>query len=251
MDNTTRFSNRVDAYVKYRPSYPTEAIDCLYHEIGFDRSPVIADIGAGTGIFSKLLLDRGSSVMAVEPNKEMRESAELELGARAGYRAVPGSAEETGLADQSVDYIVCAQSFHWFERAAARKEFRRILKPGGKVVLIWNSRMTKGTPFREEYDWLLHQYGVDYEKLKHKNISPTDLASFYNPEPMREARFVNGQSFDFDGLCGRLTSSSYIPLPGDAAYEPMMEELRSIFDRNERDGRVPFDYETEIYWGEL
>ncbi|WP_127531144.1 class I SAM-dependent methyltransferase [Paenibacillus kobensis] len=251
MDNTKRFSDRVDMYVKYRPSYPAEAIDFLYDKVGFSTSSVIADIGAGTGKFSKLLLDRGSSIMAVEPNKEMRESALLELGGQAGYRAVPGTAEQTELADQSVDFIVCAQAFHWFDRVAARQEFRRILRPGGKAVLIWNSRLTEGTPFREEYDQLLHRYGVDYHKLKHKNISPADLAAFYHPEPMQEARFVYGQSFDFDGLCGRMKSSSYIPLPGDPAYEPMMQELQAIFARNEQDGQVPFEYETEVYWGEL
>jgi Methylase involved in ubiquinone/menaquinone biosynthesis len=251
MNSKERFSNRVDAYVKYRPSYPAEAIAHLYHTIGLSRSSIIADVGAGTGKFSELLLNQGSPVIAVEPNKEMREAAEQRLSANPLFRAVPGSAEETGLPDHSVDFIVCAQAFHWFDRKAARQEFARILKPGGQVVLIWNSRMTSGTPFREAYDRLLHTYGIDYAKLMHKNISPADLAAFYAPKPMAEARFVNSQSFDFEGLSGRLHSSSYIPTKDHPNYEAMMKELRVIFDQNEQDGLAALDYETEVYWGEL
>ncbi|MBD3917683.1 class I SAM-dependent methyltransferase [Paenibacillus sp. PR3] len=246
-----RFSNRVDAYVKYRPSYPAEAIAHLYHTIGLSRSSVIADVGAGTGKFSELLLNQGSPVIAVEPNKEMREAAEQRLGANPLFRTAPGSAEETGLPNHSVDFIVCAQAFHWFDRSAARQEFARILKPGGQVVLIWNSRITSGTPFREAYDRLLHTYGIDYAKLMHKNISPADLAAFYAPKPMEEARFVNSQAFDYEGLSGRMHSSSYIPTPDHPQYEPMMKELRRVFDQNNQNGLVAFDYETEIYWGEL
>ncbi|QKS48712.1 class I SAM-dependent methyltransferase (plasmid) [Paenibacillus cellulosilyticus] len=251
MNSKERFSNRVDAYVKYRPSYPPEAIAHLYDTIGFGKDSIIADVGAGTGKFSELLLSQGSHVIAVEPNNEMREAALQKLGANPHFQAVSGSAEETGLPDQSVDFVVCAQAFHWFDRIAARQEFARILKPGGQVVLIWNSRIISGTPFRESYDRLLHTYGIDYAKLMHKNISPTDLAAFYAPKPMAEARFIYGQSFDFDGLSGRLHSSSYAPTPDHPNFEPMMKELRAIFDQNEQDGLVPFEYETEIYWGEL
>lgn len=251
VNSKERFSNRVDAYVKYRPSYPSEAIAHLYDTIGFGENSIIADVGAGTGKFSELLLSQGSTIIAVEPNKEMGEAAEQRLGANPKFRAVPGSAENTGLPDHSVDFIVCAQAFHWFDRALTRQEFARILKPGGQVVLIWNSRIISGTPFRESYDRLLHTYGIDYAKLMHKNISPTDLAAFYAPQPMSEARFIYSQSFDFEGLSGRLHSSSYIPTPEHPQYEPMMKELRTIFDQNEQDGLVPFEYETEIYWGEL
>lgn len=251
MDSKERFSNRVDTYVKYRPTYPGEAIDYLYDVVGLRLQGEVADIGAGTGIFSELLVQRGSHVTAVEPNQEMREAAEQKLGGEQNFRTVSGSAEATGLPDQSVDFIVCAQAFHWFDRSATQKEFRRILKTGGKVVLIWNSRLTHGTPFREEYDRLLHTFGTDYHKLNHKNISPEALASFFKAGEMHEARFTNGQAFDFEGLRGRLLSSSYSPVPGDDNYEPMIQELRNLFDRNKQDGKVSFDYETELFWGEI
>lgn len=252
MNSRERFSNRVDSYLKYRPSYPKEVIDYLYDFVGLRSNSKIADIGSGTGIFSKLLLERGSYVIAVEPNQAMRVAAEQMLESNPNFQTITGSAESTGLPDQSVEFIVCAQSFHWFDHLAAQTEFRRILKPGGRVILIWNSRLTSGTSFREEYDQLLHTYGTDYEKVNHKkNISQTMLLSFFKEGTMHEERFKMSQEFDFEGLRGRLLSSSYSPLPGHPNYNPMMTELRNLFDRNNQDGIVLFDYETEIFWGEV
>lgn len=251
MNSKERFSNRVDAYQKFRPGYPKEAIDYLYGTVGLRSDSRIADIGAGTGIFSKLLLERGSSVIAVEPNEAMRSAAEKTLAGHSNFQAVSGSAEATGLPDQSVDFIVCAQSFHWFDRDAAKAEFRRILKPDGRVILIWNTRLTKGTSFREEYNQLLETYGTDYKEVKHTNISKMNLQTFFKDGTMHEERFSMNQEFDFEGLKGRLLSSSYSPVPGHPNYEPMLTELRNIFDRNHRDGIVLFEYETEVYWGEV
>lgn len=251
MNNKERFSNRVDSYSKYRPSYPKEAIDYLYDSVGLRSNSKIADVGSGTGIFSKLLLERGSYVIAVEPNQAMRAAAEQMLESNPRFQTISGSAESTGLPDQSVEFIVCAQAFHWFDRSAAQAEFRRILQPGGRVVLIWNSRLIKGTPFREEYDQLLHTYGTDYEKVNHKNISQTILRSFFKEGTMHEVRFKMSQEFDFESLKGRLLSSSYSPIPGHPNYDPMITELRNLFDRNNEDGIVLFDYETEIFLGEV
>lgn len=251
MNSRERFTSRVDSYLKYRPSYPKEAIDHLYDVVGLRANSNIADIGSGTGSISKLLLERGSDVIAVEPNQAMREAAEQTLKSSPKFQSMAGSAESTGLPDQAVEFIVCAQAFHWFDRSAAQTEFRRILQPGGKVILIWNSRLTHGTSFREEYNQLLHTYGTDYEKVNHKNISQTMLLSFFKEGSMHEARFRMSQEFDFEGLKGRLLSSSYSPVPGHANYDPMMTELRNLFDKNNQDGLVEFDYETEIFWGEV
>lgn len=251
MNNKERFSNRVDSYVKYRPSYPKEAIDYLYNTIGLEPNCDIADIGAGTGIFSALLLERGSRVTAVEPNPEMRRAAEEKFAKDNHFRVLSGSAEKTELSDQSVDFIVCAQAFHWFDRDATQLEFKRILKPGGKVVLIWNSRLTYGTPFLEQYEQLVQAFGTDYTQVNHKNITPESLSSFFKTGQMQVAHFSNQQVFDFEGLSGRARSSSYIPAPGDPRYENMMTELRSLFERNKQDDKVFFEYETEIYWGEV
>ncbi|WP_219836793.1 class I SAM-dependent methyltransferase [Paenibacillus sp. R14(2021)] len=251
MNSKERFSDRVDTYVKFRPSYPVEAIDHLYAVVGLRPDSVVADVGAGTGIFSKLLLERGSSIIAVEPNNEMRSAAEATLAQESNFLAVCGSAEATTLTNQSVDFIVCAQAFHWFDRPAAQAEFKRILKPGGQAVLIWNSRLTQGTPFREGYDDLLRRFATDYEQMTHKNISSADLAAFFKPETMQEARFTMRQAFDYESLKGRLQSSSYSPMPGHPHYEPMIAALRELFDANAEDGKIQFDYETEVYWGEV
>lgn len=251
MNSKERFSDRVDMYVKYRPSYPKEAINYLYDTVGMNSKCEVADIGAGTGIFSAVLLERGSKVTAVEPNMEMRGAADKQLGGEQNFRILPGSAEETGLPDQSVDFIVCAQAFHWFDHSAAQLEFRRILTDGGKVVLIWNSRLIQGTPFLEEYDQLLHTFGTDYNKVNHQNISRDTLHSFFKTRTMQTANFHNQQTFDYKGLAGRLQSSSYSPASGHPNYKPMMKELRELFERNKQDGKVSFEYETEVFWGEV
>lgn len=250
-DNTQRFTDRVDTYVKYRPSYPGEAIDYLYGTVGLRPGGEVADVGAGTGKFTRLLLERGSVVYAVEPNEAMRTAAVAELGGTPGFHAVDGTAEATTLPDGAVDHIVCAQAFHWFDRAAAKREFRRLLRPGGHAALVWNSRLTEGTPFLEAYDKLLRTYGVDYEKVGHKNISEAALAEFFLPGEMCVARFPSGQLLDFEALSGRMRSSSYVPQPDHPNFEPMMAELRAIFERCNDKGLVSFDYETEVFWGRV
>jgi ubiquinone/menaquinone biosynthesis C-methylase UbiE/catechol 2,3-dioxygenase-like lactoylglutathione lyase family enzyme len=250
-DHTARFTNRVDDYVKYRPSYPTAAIDYLYNSIGLHEQAVIADIGAGTGILTRLLLARGGKVIGIEPNQAMREAAEQQSAGDPNVRFVLGTAESTGLPDQSIDYIVCAQAFHWFDRNATQSEFRRILKPGGKVILIWNTRITSGSPFREQYEQLLLSYGIDYINVKHTNITKDTLGSFYRKDELHEEKFYLNQWFDLEGLTGRLLSSSYSPVEGHPNYVPMMMELARIFERNQRNGEVSFDYETQVFWGEL
>ena len=251
MDSKERFSNRVDDYVRYRPSYPIEALDFLYSTVGFSQNACIADVGAGTGIFSALLLERGSEVIAIEPNAEMRKAAIERLGDRTGYKPLPGSAENTGLPARSVDHIVCAQSFHWFDRDKTKAEFQRIMKPNGKVVLIWNSRKTSGSAFLEQYEQLLLDYATDYDKVGHKFINEATLRAFFKIGTHRLDRFIMRQTFELAGLTGRLQSSSYSPLPGHPDYEPMLDGLGVIFRENEQDGVVHVDYDTEIYWGEL
>lgn len=235
--------------MKYRPSYPKEAIDYLYNTIGFRTNSDVADIGAGTGIFSKLLLERGSHVIGVEPNKAMREVAEKLQNEYDNFHVTAGSAEATGLMNESVDFVTCAQAFHWFDRDLTKVEFGRILRPGGKVVLIWNSRLTVGTPFLELYEKLLHTFGIDYVSVNHRNVSHEGLRSFFEQDGPQIVRFTNRQRFDFQELQGRLFSSSYCPTPGHPNYEPMMKELRSIFDQTQEHGCISMEYETEIFWG--
>lgn len=251
MNSKERFTSRVDTYTKYRPSYPQEAIDYLYEVVGLSLQSKVLDIGAGTGIFSRLLLDRGTPVTAIEPNEAMRAAAIHASEGNPNFQAVPGSAEATGMPDHSYDFIVCAQAFHWFDRTRAQAEFRRVLKPGGKAILIWNTRLTSGTPLLEGYEQLLQSLGTDYGEVNHRNISHEMLVSFFKPGGINEARFAILQVFDFDGLRGRLLSSSYSPQAGHPNFEPTMTALKELFERNEQDGTINLDYETEVYWGEV
>lgn len=249
-DPTRRFSDRVADYVRYRPGYPLELLQTLEREAGLGPDSVVADVGSGTGISAAMLLRSGCSVYAVEPNAEMRRSAEELLGERPGFHSVAGTAEETTLPDGSVDLVTAGQAFHWFDRDTARAEFVRILRPEGRVALFWNGRRTESTPFLRAYEELLHRFGTDYRQVDHLRIGAAEFAAFF-AAPYESWSFPNQQVFDFAGLRGRLLSSSYTPAPGHPDHEPMLRELRAIFERHEDGGRVRFEYDTELHLGRL
>lgn len=242
-----RFSDRVENYVRYRPGYPEEILPLLREETGITPDSFIADIGSGTGIFTALLLEAGLRVTAVEPNHEMRAEAERQLANRGAFVSVDGSASATTLPDQSVDLITAAQAFHWFEPLETRAEFDRILKPDGHIALIWNERELDTTPFLRDYEQLLIDFGTDYQDIRHENIGDSLDGFFHGPHTTH--LFTNVQRFDFDGLLGRLLSSSYAPPPGHPSHEPMIAELRRIFDAHQADGRVEILYQTKVHLG--
>lgn len=247
---TSRFSDRVRNYVLYRPGYPAEVMRVLREETGLAPAHAVADVGTGTGISAALFADNGNTVYAVEPNREMREAAEGALGGRPGFHAVDGTAEATTLPDASVDYVVAGQAFHWFDAPRARAEFRRILRPGGWVVLLWNVRRTESTPFLRAYEALLHEHGTDYAAVNHENVDQLALSSFFGgPYTVRSA--YNEQVFDWESLRGRLLSSSYAPNEGQPGYEGMMAALERIYREHQRDGRVAFEYDTRMYFGHI
>jgi SAM-dependent methyltransferase len=248
-DPTKRFSDRVENYVKHRPGYPGEVIDTLRAASGLTPASVVADIGSGTGILTRLFLEKGNEVFAVEPNEAMRAAAEHALGAWPGFQSRGGTAEATGLPPQGVDFIVAGQAFHWFDQGAARVEFARILKPDGWVALVWNERQTASSPFLREYEAFLREHGTDYQEVNHMRIDESVLAAFYAPGPFQRYTFFNRQEFDLDGLRGRLLSSSYIPQEGTPGYGPMMAALDVLFSRHAREGKVGIDYDTHLYVG--
>lgn len=248
---TERFSDRADNYAKYRPGYPPEILGALHDAGILKKNVAVADIGSGTGIFSALLLDAGYAVFAIEPNAAMRSFAEHALGGRSRFTSVDGTAEHTGLVDASVDAVVAAQAFHWFRTAEARAEFKRVLKPGGHAILIWNDRRIDSTPFLRAYEELLLKFGTDYTKVGHKQDHAGRLAAFFSGKPAWSRNFENTQSFDFEGLRGRLLSSSYVPDATQPGFQPMLDRLREIFETHAKDGRVSFDYDTRVYAGQL
>lgn len=250
-DPTRRFSSRVENYVKYRPDYPPEVVRLLEDECGLTRESVVADIGSGTGILSELFLRYGNRVYGVEPNREMREAGEVQLADFDNFVSVEGRAEATTLDAESVDFVTAGQAFHWFEREGARREFARVLRAGGWVILIWNDRRTGGTPFLEDYERMLLDYGTDYREVSEGWANEELIQPFFGAGRMLLKTFENRQVFDFDGLKGRLMSASYAPEPGHPNFPPMIETLASIFERYAEDGKVSVEYDTKVFYGRL
>mgnify|MGYP001179609542 CR=1 FL=1 len=250
-DSTLRFSSRVENYIKYRPDYPQAVIATLLEECHLTSASLVADIGSGTGLLTKLFLQRGNQVFAVEPNREMRAASEERLCTYPGFHSVAGRAEATTLADQSVDFVVAGQAFHWFDRPKARHEFFRILQRAGWVMLVWNEREIRTTPFLMAYDQLLHRHATDYAQVDHKQVDEAILADFYGPHGFKSRSFSQRQAFDYAGVLGRLLSSSYAPEAGHPNYEPMLVELSRIFQAHEVNGQVGFEYTTRMYYGQL
>jgi SAM-dependent methyltransferase len=251
LQSTARFSDRVDDYVRYRPDYPAALIEWLQREQGVNRDWRVADVGAGTGISSKMLLDAGYCVTAVEPNAPMRAAAEQWLGENANFNIIDGQADATGLADVSVDLITVAQAFHWFDEETTRREFARILRPGGLAAIWWNSRRLVGTRFLEGYEALLQTYGTDYTSVAERYADDASMRTWFGAGFTGSARFDHAQRLDFDALRGRLMSSSYAPTDGHPHHVPMLKALRELFDACAEHGTISFDYDTRVFAGHL
>jgi ubiquinone/menaquinone biosynthesis C-methylase UbiE len=247
---TTRFSDRVEKYALYRPSYPAEILPALHAECALDPSHVVADIASGTGIWTLILLENGNRVIGVEPNAEMRAAGQKILADFPAFQSVEGTAEATTLPDQSVDFVTAAQAAHWFDRERSRHEFSRILKPGGWLVLLWNERVTDSTKFLREYEQLLLTYGTDYQDIRHERTT-AEIEQFFPSLLYRQRTFEMRQEFDYTGVEGRLLSSSYAPGPDHPKHAAMLADLRRIFDGNSVDGKVAFEYKTRLYFGKL
>jgi SAM-dependent methyltransferase len=247
---TERFSKRVDAYVRFRPGYPPEVMETLRKETGLTPPAQIADIGSGTGISAEMFLADGHEVYAVEPNAAMRAAAEKQLARFPRFHSVDGTATATTLPNHRFDYIVAAQAFHWFEPGATRREFVRILKPGGWCVLLWNTRRADATPFLRDYENLLQRYGTDYRQVRHENVDAAAIQQFF-AGPLQERTFLHAQVLDYASLEGRLASSSYAPGPDHPQHAEMLDELRRLFAAHVEEGVVRMEYETQMYFGRL
>jgi len=252
LNPTKRFSNRVENYLRYRPRYPDQVISILRERIGLESPHAVVDVGSGTGFLAELFLKNGNSVTGVEPNREMREAGDDYLGGYPAFRSICGTAEHTGLDTASADMVVAGQAFHWFDAEAARREFLRILRPPGRTALVWNHRKIDETPFLAAYEALLRRYAVDYETVVHRTISADEnlLAGFFAPDGFQlDVIRDHEQVFDFDGLKGRLLSSSYAPAPGEPNHDAMLSELARTFNEYQQGGVVRFLYDTMIYHG--
>jgi len=251
MPNTVeRFSNRVENYIKYRPSYPKEILEVFRSEMNLTENSTVADIGSGTGISARLFLENGNTVFGVEPNAVMREAAEAFLSNFPKFQSIDGTAENTNLLDNSVDFVIAAQAFHWFDKDKTPAEFRRILREKGFVALIWNERQLDSNAFLRDYEELLKKYGTDYEKVRHDNLDKEIFEKSFQAE-FSAKTFLNVQTLDFEGLKGRVLSSSYMPSETDLRFEPMVIELQRLFEKYAESGKIQILYNTNIFYTRL
>lgn len=247
---TERFSNRVEEYRRHRPSYPPQIIDILQAEGALEPSSTVADIGAGTGLSTALFLPHAARVYGVEPNDAMRRQMQIDLAAYPNLTVTAGSAEDTGLDDASVDLIVAAQAFHWFRIDETRTEFRRILKPSGRVLLLWNERDIAGDALQREYEALLQTWISNYRNLAHKSLNEATIGDFFSARPRRFS-LPNRQTLTLEALKGRMLSSSYIPKPPSPIYDGLTAGVEQLFSRFQSDGVVTFVYKTNGWLGSI
>ena len=247
MDNTSKFNKKAGFYASARPTYAEGFLKKLYSDFGVSDKSVVADIGSGTGIFTRQLLQLGCSVYAVEPNDDMRIEAERELASFKGFHSVNGRAEVTGLNDRSVDFITVAQAFHWFEPVSFKRECARILKPDGKIFLIWNSRDEAAEINVRQYE-LFGKYCPDF-KIPSKDTTKSDkrISDFFDGKFVY-AEFENNLLYDMDKFISRGLSSSYSPKYGTAGYTEFVAELGSLFEEFSSDGIVTVPNKTRIYY---
>lgn len=250
-DPLTRFSDRAEDYAKYRPHYSHDVVHALQQACGLRAEHLIADVGCGPGLLAEVFLENGNRVIGVEPNPEMRIAGEKYLAGHPKFEMIDGSAERTTLPDASVDFVAAGQAFHWFRPPEARVEFARILKPGGWAVLVWHDRSTEATPFLREYEQFVRRHAIDYEQISHKWVAGYGAVEhFFAPNEMKLIHQHSEQRIDYDGLRGRLLSSSYIPRSGPR-HQAMMNELPQFFASHAAGHRLTLEYDTKIYYGHL
>lgn len=250
-NSTTRFSDRVENYIKYRPGYPARVLGILTSDCHLSSDSLIVDIGSGTGISTRLFLENQNTVYGVEPNTEMRQAAENFFKDNPHFHSINATAEQTHLPGDLFDFIIAGQAFHWFDREQTKLEFQRILKPQGWVVLLWNQRKTDTSPFLVAYENMLLEFATDYQEVNHTQISQADFTQFFAPHPLHTRTLPHSQTFDFESLKGRLLSSSYCPNVGQLGYESMLVRLQEIFAEHQTEGSVLFEYDTTLFYGHL
>jgi SAM-dependent methyltransferase len=249
-DPKTRFTARVADYVAGRPTYPLDVLAWLGRTIGFDADWQVADVGAGTGLSTALFLGNGNAVTAVEPNDAMRAAADALFAEDADYDSLAGSADATGLAGGSVDLVVAAQAFHWFDPGAFARECQRLLSPRGRVLLMWNTFDAQATPAAAAYDAVVRRHALELDRVQNKwRDSEAVARQWFTPETFHEGVLANAQSCDAERLLTRLASSSYMPRRQDAGFAAMRDDLNAAFAAHASDGRFTLPYACKLFAG--
>jgi len=253
MKPTTRFTEKAKYYHATRPSYPKEVLMTIIQMINLEPNPsyIIADIGSGTGKLSEVFLKYGFTVIGIEPNKAMREIGETEMKKYENFISMDGTAETTRIKDHSIDLIIAGQSFHWFNLAKTRKEFQRILKPDGYAMIVWNNRNTESSHFFRDYETILKDFGTDYHEVTKTIIGKKEFSDFFGTESYETFHFKNTQQLDYEGIRGRLLSTSYVPTEKSESYPPMIQKLKQIFQKHQKNNLIELNYETIMYLSKI
>lgn len=250
-DPTQRFSNRVEHYVRSRPAYPPALLTLLERECGLTRESVIADIGSGTGILSRLFLAHGCRVIGIEPNREMRAAAERMLADQPRFESREGTAERTGLADASVDFVTAGQAFHWFDTARARVEFARVLKPGGWIVVVWNTRVHEANAFMRGYEALVREFRMEGAPIEHELLDDEAIRAALGLGAIECREIPHARDLDREGMRGLLLSTSYLPAAGQRRHEEMLAAAERLFREHARGEVVTMIYKCEVYFARV
>lgn len=249
-DARGKFSGRGEFYAKSRPSYSGKLIDALYSDYGFSDKSVIADVGAGTGKFSVLLAKRGSQVICVEPNADMRAKLAEAVKPFPGCRVLTGSAEETGIPPKTADFVTAAQAFHWFDCEKFKRECKRIMKPGGKVVLVWNTRELDADVTLESQA-VYEKYCPGFTGFSAGMHGSEDMINLFFSKGFDKICFESPLNFDEEGFINRSISSSFSLRPGDEKFEEYIDAVREVFSKYQSGGRITVPNTATAYIGKI
>lgn len=251
--NQDLFSGKFSNYSKYRPGYPQNLLRLMEEHNALTPVTVVADIGSGTGIMSQLFLENGNTVYGVEPNDEMRQYSSISFRTYPNFHSVKGTGENTGLHDNSVGLVVCAQSFHWLNPDSVKKEFQRILIDQGHVGLIWNDKTQEENSFNSDYESICKRFKKFRPKYSSSGGTLIDhniIDNFFKGS-YKKMELENHQDLTLEGVMGRYSSTSYAIGPEEAGYESLVTEMKEAFRKYQNDGRVRIQYITKIFLGRV
>lgn len=244
-------SEAIENYLKYHPGYPKKLLNYLYEDIGFSRESVIADICSGTGVLTRLLLEQGSRVVYVESDDQMREIAErLFSDEFQRFVSIKGTAENTTLFNDAVNFIVCTRSLRQFCRDKYRQEFYRIMKPSGTIIFLYN-RLNQEDDFIKECRRLTKTYQTYHETPYYRELSEDEIVDFFESAPYNHISFSHRQSLDYDGARDRFLPEINFLEQWNNGYKEMFEEFNDIFNRYSQNKKIFINYTTEVYTGAL
>lgn len=248
MENKNLFNGKAEDYKYARPSYPAALIGHLYCEVGFSESSVIADIGSGTGKLAKQLLEKGSKVYCIEPNDEMRASAQEELKNCNGFVSINAAAENTTLADSCIDFITAAQAFHWFDTKKFKTECKRIARPQAKAVLVWNMRSGEN-PLHKECKRIFEAYCPRFKGFTGGVKDNDDRIKYFFDNRFDFISFDHSVCCTQELFLRRCLSGSYALTSADVQFTAFKKALLSLFEEFAVDDAVQMEYKTVAYIG--